>query len=348
MPDFRWFGDGGWRALSLAALLVAVVVTVTDGVGEIGGDARVYVEAARSIGEGAYEAPSEPSGVPRYPPGFPLLLAPFVAAWGEGGARAASAVIGGLLVVSVWQLARVLGGHRAAALAAVLWTASPLVRDFSTDVMSDPAGALLVVAAILASITGRWMLTGLALGGSSWVRLIHVTFIVGVGRRRAAWVGAAVALVPLAVFQLRTYGRLAGYDGGEAQFSLSYVFDHTPLIVMTNPSPWPNWQFVPGLLWGLQRGLVPMLPIFAAVELVARRREAPARLAAWILLVNVLVYVPYFFQASRFVLPAACVLIAFSAAGMVRVVDRLREGDRPPASVELSSATATDAQPGDP
>ena len=222
-------------------------------------------------------------------------------------------------------------------MAAVLWSVSPLARDYSTEVMSDPAGAVLVMVGFLAARKGRWLVAGLALGLSSWVRLIHVMFVPGTGRHRSAWLAAAGVLAPLAAFQLLTYGRLAGYDGGEAQFSVAHVFGGTPLLFMDRPSPWPNWQFFPGLLWGLRGGLVPMLPLFAGFELAARRAEPSARLAAWVIVANVAVYLPYFYQASRFVLPAACLVIVFASAGSVRLVDNLRSGDLGrPASVSLS------------
>lgn len=311
----------GWLIVAVALLGVAVVVTVARPERVIAGDSRAYVEAAESLRHGSYEAPSEPTGVPRYPPGFPIVLAPFVWAGGDDGARAVSAVLGCILVVLVWAAAARIGGLRAAAVAAVLWIASPMLTDYSTEVMSDPVAAASVLVALLAALSGRWVWAGLALGWSSWCRLIHVVFLVGLGRRRHAWLAAAAVLVPLAAFQLQVYGRLAGYDGGQAQFSLDYVTQHTPLLFMDRPSPWPNWQFFPGILAGLEGGLVPLLPLFAGVELVARRGEAAARLAACVIAGNVAVYLPYFYQAARFMLPAACLVVVFAAAGAVRLVD---------------------------
>jgi 4-amino-4-deoxy-L-arabinose transferase-like glycosyltransferase len=314
-----------WTAASIVLLAAAVILTVNQPKQVIVGDALAYVEAADAVGEGRYQAASEPDGVPRYPPGFPIVLAPFVGGWGHDGARAASIVIGAALLGSVWFAARRVADDRAAALAALLWMASPMVRDHSTQVMSDPAGALFVMLAFLAALRGRWLLAGLALAWSSWIRLIHAAFLFGAGRRGASWLAAVLVLVPLAVFQLRTYGRLAGYDGDEAQFAVSNIFGGTPLVFMDRPSPWPNWQFFPGILWGLKSGLVPLLPLLAGFELAVRRAEPAARLAAWIIVSNVVVYLPYFYQTARFVLPAACLIIVFAAAGAVRIVDRFRD-----------------------
>jgi hypothetical protein len=331
-----------WRVMSVGLLLVAVLLTAAPFGRTIEGDARVYVEAAHSLTEGHYTAASEPTGVPRYPPGFPVMLAPFVSIWGDGGAKALSSALGAVLVGLVWLAALRLEGHRAAATAALLWCASPLVRDYGSDVMSDPAGAVFVMVGLLAALRGRWVVTGLALAWSSWIRLIHVVFLAALGRRPAAWLAAAGLLAPLVVFQLHTYGRLAGYGGAQAEFSWSHIFGGTPLQLMDSVSPWPNWQFFPGLLWGLRFGLVPMLPLFAGYELIVRRSEPAAQLAAWVVTSNVIVYLPYFYQAPRFVLPAACLVIVFSAAGVIRVVDSVRDtgddrGDVPSPTLRSSA-----------
>jgi hypothetical protein len=290
----------------------------------------VYVEAAASVADGEYRAPSEPTGVPRYPPGFPLLLAPSVAIAGDAGARATATAIGALLVAVVWFASRELAGDLAATIAGLLWVLSPMVRDYASDVMSDPAAAALVVIGVVAANRGRWVLAGLAWGGSSAVRLIHASFLPALGRRRAGWIAAAAVLAPLALFQLKTYGRLAGYDGSEAEFSLSHVLARTPLVVMSRQSEWTNLEFFPGLLFGLSGSLVPGLPLFAAYEMWTRRGEAVVAAAAWIVAANVLVYLPYYFQAARFMLPAACLMIVFASAGVVSLVRSLQaERQRP-------------------
>lgn len=318
----RWLVEqSAWHIAAGVMLVVAIVVTLDQPSRAIAGDARTYVEAASSLSEGSYSAPSEPSGTPRYPPGFPILLAPAVMAFGDAGARAVSTVIGVCLVTAVWALARHLGGDRAAVAASTIWAFSPMVNNFTTDVMSDPAAALFSLCAALAAARGRWALAGLALAWSTWIRIIHVTFLGGLGRNRRAWAVAAVALLPLVVFQLAVYGRLAGYDGAQAGFSFDYVFERTGLLFVDRPSPWANWQFVPGVLFGLSSGLVPMLPVLAAYEAVRSWADPAVRLGTWVVLANVLVYLPYYFQAARFMLPAACFVIAGAAAGLVRAID---------------------------
>lgn len=313
-----------WLVGAIAMLLVALVVTVDQPDRAITGDSRAYVEAAESLSDGEYAAASEPSGTPRYPPGFPMLIAPAVWVWGDGGARAMGIASGALLVVAVWALARQLGGDRAAFVAAAIWCASPMVSRFSTDVMSDPAAALFVVGGVLAAARGRWVVAGILLAWSTWVRIIHVVFLGGLGRRRKAWLAAVLVLVPLVVFQLAVYGRLAGYDGGQAGFSLGNVLAHTGLTFVDRPSPWANWQFVPGVLFGLSAGLVPMLPVLAAFEARAAWGDPAVRLGTWVVVANVVIYLPYYFQAARFLLPAACFVIAGASAGIVRIIDRVR------------------------
>lgn len=318
-----------WQIASLLLLVVALVLTVDHPPRVIGpNDARIYIEAAEAVAQGEYASDSEPSGVPRYPPGFPLMLSPFVAAWGDDGARAATILWGAALVGLVWLAAKRIAGDRGAAIAAILWSLSPMLTDYSTDVMSDPAGAGFVVLAFLWASSERWVLSGLALAWSGWIRLIHVVFLGGLLRHRRAWLAAALLLIPLGVFQLRTYGRLAGYDGGGAEFSLSHIGGPTPLMFFDRPSPWPNWQFFPGLLWGLQSGLVPMLPLFAGFEIFSRRSDPSVQLAGFVIVANVAIYLPYYYQAPRFVLPAACLVVVFAAGGIARVIDATCDGRR--------------------
>lgn len=310
----------------MALLASALFVTARPVAGIGADDPRVYVEASHSLLDGAYRSPSEPGGVPRYPPGFPVMLAPFVAAAGDDGARAASVLIGGALTALVWWSAHRVAGARASALAALFWMLSPLLRDYATEVMSDPAAAAMVMLAFLAALADRWVLVALALGWSCWIRLIHVPFLLGLGRRPPAWLAAVLTLVPLAAFQLAVYGRLAGYAEDQAQFSVGNIFGGTSLLYMGRPSPWPNWQFVPGMLGGLRGGVVPALVVVAGYELWTRRDEAAARFAAWIIVANVLVYLPYFFQAARFMVPGACLVVVYGACGVVRLVDRVSSG----------------------
>jgi hypothetical protein len=252
------------------------------------------------------------------------MLAPFVAAAGDRGAELAGILFGTALTGLVWLCSHRLGGARASALAAVCWMLSPLASDYATGVMSDAAGAAMVMLALLAVMAGRWVLAGVSLGWSCWIRIIHVPFLAGLGARPRAWLAAALVLLPLAIFQLEVYGRLAGYEGDQAQFALANIFGGTSLLYLDNSSPWPNWQFVPGMLMGLRGGVVPLLFLFAGYELWATRASAVARLATWVLVANVLVYLPYYFQAARFMLPGACVVLAFGACGVLRLVDTLR------------------------
>lgn len=325
----RWRVAGGargspWLMVSLVALAVAMMTTVAWGpTGVARDDPRIYVEAAESIAHGDYRSDSEVSGLPRYPPGFPLMLAPFVAAAGDRGAELAGIFFGVALTGLVWLCAHRLGGARASALAALCWMLSPLASDYATGVMSDAAAASMVMLALLAVMAERWVLAGMALGWSCWIRLVHVPFLAGLGARRRPWLVAALLLLPLAVFQVQIYGRLAGYDGDQAQFSLANMFGGTSLLYLDTPSPWPNWQFVPGLLMGLRGGVVPLLFLFAAYELWAARAAPVVRLATWVLVANVLIYLPYYFQAARFMLPGACVVLAFGACGVVRLLDAL-------------------------
>lgn len=328
-----------WRWIGLSLLVVALAVTLSQPIGLIESDSIVYTEAAESIAQGSYAAASEPGGVPRYPPGLPLLLAPLTyVAWPDS-ASALMMAIGAALCGLVWFSARVLGGWRAASVAAVVWSFSPMLRTTGQFIMSDAPAALLVMAALLAVIRGRWILAGLAIGGSSVIRLPHVLFTLA-SWRRSYLVSAAAVLIPLALFQLATYGRLAGYSGSQAQFAPHYLWGDTLYLQITNPSSLPNWQFFPGTLLGMDGHLVPLLPLAASAELW-RRRDSVARFALAIVSINLGTYLFYFYQMERFLLPAACVLTVFAA---VWLGERLPAAAPPTAPLD-EPAVSVSAEP---
>ena len=83
-----------------------------------------------------------------------------------------------------------------------------------------------------------------------------------------------------------------------------------------------NLVFYPAVLLGLYWiYFPPLFTVFGVWEIWRRRRDAATRLAAAIIVLNVAIFVGYYTQAGRFVAPAAYALLAYSAAGVARIVE---------------------------
>lgn len=339
-------------AVAVVSLLAAVAATLSGHVAPIGtGDSGIYASAARSLAAGhGYHSAIEASGVPRYPPGFPLLLVP--AAWvGSNAAmQATSLILGVLLVAAVWACARRLGGNVAATTAGVLILLSPLVRLAGTEVMADTPAALSTVLGLWAVAAGRERLAGLAMGAACWMRLDAVALLPGLGWRRALAVAATVVGTLVAVQVALHDGNVLGYAGGQASFGLHYLWGGTVYESGSVRSALPNGEFYPSLLIGAGGWVMPGLGLLGGLGLWRRRAERPARLAAWVVVATVAVYLVYYFQSARFLLPAACALVVYAAVAVSDMQllliskternwadgDRRRVSARPEARVTLS------------
>ncbi len=288
-----------WRAGAVVSLAVTAVVTVAQrhAMGP-GGDAYDYIDAANHL-----------TGPSRFPPGFPLLLAPLTGSWWAMEAMTLAIALG--LVGAIWWAAVKLGDWRSGAAAGVLMLLSPGVVEGGAAVMSDRLGALLIVGALLALLYERPLLAGVLAGLSGWVRLVHVAFCAALPRR--AWPTAAVTVAVLVGWQLVVKGSLLGYDSEGASFALANITGPVSLEYAGNPSAISNLSYFPAVLIGFGHSLAPLMVIPAAVGL--RRWWSPAaRFAVGVVLLNVVVYLPYFFQSTRFMLPAGCLLIVYAAA----------------------------------
>jgi hypothetical protein len=83
-----------------------------------------------------------------------------------------------------------------------------------------------------------------------------------------------------------------------------------------------NLVFYPSALLGLYWIYYPPLfPLFGIWEMFRRRRSAVARLGALMVVANAAFFLGFRFQGARMVAPAAFVLLAFSAAGLSRVLE---------------------------
>jgi 4-amino-4-deoxy-L-arabinose transferase-like glycosyltransferase len=244
-----------------------------------------------------------------------------------------------LLIAAIWWCARTIGGDAAAVGAALLVLASPGVLHAGSEIMSDAPSALFVVSALALLASGRARAAGIALGIACVMRLDAVVFLPGLGRRRAL-AAAACVVGALAAFQLAVHGNVWGYRGDEAAFGFGYLTHGTVLEAAGNVSPEPNWLFYPQVLLGAGRLLVVGSPLLAASALWRRRRDATAGLAMWIVASTFALYLVYYFQSTRFLLPVFAIVTVFGGVALGDAVTRaLGPLGLSPAPVERSSPT---------
>lgn len=326
-------------SVALAAIAIFAAVTATPRPVNVG-DAPVYTSAARSVASGeGYRTDEELTGVPRYPPGLPVLLVPAaLASNGDRPMQWTALAFGAALVFVIWRCAVAVAGHEAGAVAALFALASSAVIDSGTSVMADAPAAVATMGAIWATVRARDAGAGAAVAVAAAIRLNSAVFVAGLGRRRRAWLVAAPLLALLGAFQIATHGNLSGYRG--VNFGLRYLTGGTVLELGSNPSAMPNWEYYSRLLVGDGGFVVPGLVVVAVVELWRRRRERHARFAAWVLAASLGMYLVYYFQSTRFLLPAFSVVIVYGATGTAALVAELaRRRRRTP--LPRASATVT-------
>jgi Dolichyl-phosphate-mannose-protein mannosyltransferase len=266
---------------------------------------------------------------PLYPPGLPLLLAPF-AAWSETAIYWVVPIFGVLLIWMTYRFGASIGDAFAGALAAMLLALSPTFLYQVVQPMSDVPCAACWLAALNLARRGSRM--GAASSGalSSLAILIRpnlaplAILIAALAVRSArsnrvarglTFIAAlAPGLVALGWIQQVRYGSpwASGYGRASEMFSLDYV--------MPNLARYPRW------LTDAQTPFI-WLAIAAPIWIV---RRAQNRLLAWVGLgvcaAVWIAYLPYmFFQPNewfytRFLLPAIAIMIVFASACSLEVV----------------------------
>ena len=103
-------------------------------------------------------------------PGFSVLLAPVVAAWGRDAMFWVTPLAGALLVWTTFLAGRTLAGPLAGAMAAVLIAASPAVLYQVVQPMNDITTAAFWMAAFSSLLLRRWALAGACAGLALLVR----------------------------------------------------------------------------------------------------------------------------------------------------------------------------------
>lgn len=338
--------DGaGMRVVSLLVLLLcaAVICGLPEPqlVHQPQPDVSEYASAAANIasGRGYVARVDDPFAVkigrglvvPKYPPGYPIVLAAFPTRWRNYGAPKVVAI---LLLTGIYALAARLGGPLAGATAAVLFVVSPYSRGTAMTLMSDTFSALLTVITLLC-VRRVPRVAGAVAGFAVLVRLSNVMVLVGTtavarpGERTAVLRWSVPPLAMLAAYQWHTFGSpfATGYGSGSASFGLRFV---TPLVLQGVGPGTANWVFYPALLLGiLPIFLPPLVPVIAALEAWRRRNSADARFLAVLAGASLALYVPYFGRDPRFMAPTAMIETVFVGAFAGRVAHSAGTGRVP-------------------
>jgi len=343
-------------------------------------DALEYEEAARSLaaGRGYVLEIDGQAYPPRYPPGFPLMMAPVLAVAGDAPGTGVWVVWASALVAvagTAW-LATLAAGPLAGVAAALVLALLPMHVSWSRAVMSDvPASAVVVVAAAWATAAlGRtrlgaaeWLGLGVMLGLATALRdtCVLVAGPIGLllatggrpGRRRLAAFAAGVAagVLPLVVYRGVRFGSpLAdgyGYWVTFAHHGLQYVFGR-PAAGGSEP----NLVFYLRQLAGLGSLYPWPLALLAVVGLVfGVRRAGPTRTLAVIaggyVVLVLAVYAPFFWQWDRFLVPAlplVCALAAVPLGDAEPIWQRVAGGALLALGLGIGLTTATAFEPPNP
>jgi hypothetical protein len=328
-------------------------------------DAAEYASSAYALAHDQGYSTNVHSGQaqpPRYPPGYPLALAPFAAAGSyphdvQQGAKFYALAYFAVAVLAAWVLA----GPLAGLLAAVLVGASPFAHDAAGFVLSDAlvAGLTVLPLALLgAPNRPRARLAGAAAGLALLARLAAavnlIALIVAWPRRslRSAVACAVPPVVGLALLQWTLFGSplRTGYDyWGVADHTFSAAFLTSPSTFRERPQilpdrldgallDWvcpcdvggpqaslPNLTLYPAILAGLFWIFSPpLVPLLGLLYAWRRRHDPVGRYALAVTGLTLLVFWFYVYQAPRFMAGAATVLTVLASVWLADSVSARR------------------------
>jgi len=248
-----------------------------------------------------------------FPPGFPLLLAPWLALGLP--AEPVGIVCGALCVaMTLVPLARIAESYRAGAglPAAVLFAASPLLGRVAVEVYSEPPFLLLMAWGTWFGLRSRWWGLGLCAGLAFWIRpeglLLAFAFVLAArGPALRALLPAALAVLLLALLRW-----LAGHG-----------FDPLPILSFHEQRDdlsgrgdlLGNLLLVPGA-WLEAYGLAGLLPVVLLVPTVRRRAPTTTPAALWWQIVLQVAVVCTFVVRRRFLLSAAVPVAALGGMAL--------------------------------
>ncbi len=209
----RISADAAVIALVAAAFAIRLVWLVAFGGREIEMDGAEYARIADNLRHGLGYLGIQGHVDVVFPPLYPLLIAaltPFVHTSEHAGV-ALEVIMGSLLVLPVYGIARMAFGPRAAAYAGAIIALSPMANRLSTSVLSDSTFLVLASSGIffaLRGLRGRGVLDfaacGLAYGLAFDTRPEAVAMVVVISvaiaanrlfERRAAAAGAALTVI---------------------------------------------------------------------------------------------------------------------------------------------------------
>lgn len=186
--------------LLVAAVLAGFVATLGVSTPVPSEDGVSYLSMAAAFAAGRWH---EGFGAV-FPPGFPLLLAPFVAVGAPpwGAAITGGAVCLGLTLLPLWRLAE---HHHAGAgwPAVVLFATAPLLPRVAAEVYSEPPFLLLMAFGTWWGCRGSWWRCGAAAGAAFWIRpeglLLALAFVLVDRRAVRALLPAGLGVAALAL-----------------------------------------------------------------------------------------------------------------------------------------------------
>jgi hypothetical protein len=211
-------------------------------------DAREYANSAYRLAHGdGYTTTVKDKGIhpgvnpPRYPPGYPMLLAPFATVGHyPANVQFGAKVIVAALIVLVALAAFDLAGPWAGILAVLLAFSTTFIRQMDRLVLSDALGVALTVALFpllrrssprLTILAG--FITGYGVVARSAGLVVFACLLVALPgvRRWLAAAGAAIPILGLAIYQWWTFGRPwnTGYGywlPGLKTFSTTFITQH--------------------------------------------------------------------------------------------------------------------------
>jgi hypothetical protein len=297
---------------------------------------------------------------PRYPPGYPIALAPFAAVGSyprnvQRGAKFWAMAYVLVAIIAAWTL----GGPLAAILAALFIGVSPFAKDAAGLVLSDAFTATLAVlmlpllrymnrsGARLAGAVGGLSTLARITGG---INLIALLASLPPRFLKTAVIFALPSLVILGLIQWALFGSPleTGYTyWGVANhnFALSYLTGSSvregpfifPDLLNGKLLNWvcpcqlggpqasmPNLTFYPTLLaggfWVFSPPFVPLLGLAYAWR---HRREAIGRYTLLVTLFSLLVFGVYFYQGTRFMAGPATLLTVLASVWLAEIAAQL-------------------------
>jgi 4-amino-4-deoxy-L-arabinose transferase-like glycosyltransferase len=286
---------------------------------------------------------------PRYPPGYPLALAPFAAVGSypqdvERGAAFYAVFYFAAAMLAAW----VLGGPLAAMLAGAFVLAAPFAHDSAQLVLSDALVAGLTVLGLPLLATANRRRARLAGAATGLAILARLTAAVNLLALLVAWprnslrslvAFALPALVGLGLLQWALFGSplktgyaywgVAGHTISAAYLTSSDTYREMPFIfpdrlqavcgcgVEGARASLSNLPFYPlvlvGVIWVFSPPLVPLLGLAYAWR---RRRQPIGRYALTVTGATLVLFWCYRYQGARFVAGPATVLTVLASVAL--------------------------------